>query len=240
MIIDGIIIRTYHYKEHDAIVNILTSKGILFFFVRNVFKNSNQNISLNCPLLYAKFTFLNSEKNNLIFKEMSLINNYFDHINFAKLIAINFINEIIVCFFNYSDMSNIYYYLVEIINLISLKDCDNKKILNLIAAFLSISLKLAGFSFNTNCAINNDIVGINFSDGCFVYKDFFNKKKHKLYSKNKCQIFKHLFQMKIDDLKNINFSKKEIKEVLNDLLAYSCFHTDVRFKNEKLIREFII
>lgn len=238
MVIDGIIIRTYHYKEHDAIINILTSKGLLFFFVRNVFKNNNQNILLNCQLLHAKFVFLNSEKNNLIFKEILPINNYFDHINFVKLIAINFIKEVVIYFFNYDDMINIYYYLIETIDLISLKECDNKKILNLIVAFLTISLKLIGFAFNTN--LNDDIIGINFSDGCFVRRDNFDKKKHKLYSKLKCQIFKYLFQIKVDNLKNINFPKKEMKEILNDLFKYSYFHTDVHFKSEKLIREFII
>lgn len=239
MVINGIIIRTYHYKEYDAIINILTNKGLLSFFARGVFKN-NQNIVLNLPLLYAQFHFLNSEKNNLIFKEMSPISNYFDHADFIKLIAINFINEIVISFFNHDDMLNIYYYLVEIINLINSKKCSDRKILNLIVAFLSISLKLIGFSFNVNIDISDDIVGVNFSDGCFVCKNFFNKEKHKLYSKFKCQIFQYLFQMKIDDLKNINFPKKEMKEILNDLLTYSYFHTDVYFRNGKLIREFII
>lgn len=245
MTINGIIIRTSCRKEYDGIVSILTNKGLLHFFARDVFKINSSNVMLNLPLLYANFVFLNSEKNNLIFKEIDPITNCFYYSQFNKLIAMNFINEIINYFFK-NDIVLIYDYLLEIINLINKQKIHNQKILNLVTAFLAVSLRLSGFSLNVDnyCMISetkcSDIVGISFFDGGFISKKKFSSSQHKFYSPIKCKILKFLFKIKIDDLKKINFPKQEIIEILDDLISYSYYQTDTHFKNEKFIKDFFI
>lgn len=246
MVINGIIIRVLCRKERDAIISILTKKGIIHFFACDVFKIDSSNIILNSRLLYAKFVFLNSEK-NLIFKEFYPITNCFYYSQFIKLVAINFISDIINYFFK-NDMILIYDYLLETISLINDQKINDQKILNLITAFLAIALRLSGFSLNVEnyCVISKneikcyDIAGISFFDGGFISKKQFDYNKHKFYSPIKCKILKFLFKMKIDDLKVINFSKNEIIEILNDLISYSYFQTDTHFRNEKFIKDFFI
>lgn len=240
MNVKGIVVRITPYREHGAMVNLLCADQLLSFYARNIYKISDKNILLTSPLMYGEFTFSDSKKDLLTFKEMIPILDTRNYMNdFNKLSALNFLNEVTLRLFNDDDMIEIYPFLIKTLELLK----ENKNILSLLLAYLAASLKITGFSLNVDsCVITGskeNIVGVSYLDGGLVSKSAYRASKHKLYSPDKIMMLRKAFKVKVEQLEKLNFSSRDALAVLNDLLIFTYDQTGIRFKSEKLIQKIV-
>ena len=238
MNIKGVIIRVTPYKDSGAMVNVLSSDKVYGFYARNIYKVENKNILITTPLMYAEFTFSDNKKDLLTFKEMTPILDTRAYMNdFAKLAAIDFLNEVTARLFTDEDMPKIYPYLIKTLELIK----EHKNILSLLLVYLAVSLKLNGFGLNVDsCVITNsksNIVGVSFADGGLVSKEAYRSSRHKLYTPEKIKIIRSIFKVEAKDLDKISFTKRYVREVFEDLFIYTYDQTGIRFKSESLIKK---
>ncbi|MCQ2794648.1 MAG: DNA repair protein RecO [Bacilli bacterium] len=238
MNIKGVIVRVTPYKESGAMINLLTKDQLLSFHARNIYKVDDKNILLTTPLMYGDFTFSDNKKSTLTFKEMSPILDTRSYMNnYAKLAAIDFLNEVTIRLFPEDEMPKIFPYLVKTLELIQ----EEKHVAILTLTYLATSLRLLGFGLNVDsCVLTNsktDIVGVSYVDGGLVSRKAYRSSRHKLYSPDKINILRCIFKVKPDDLGKINFLKRDIYEILEDLLIYTYDQTGLRFKSENLIKK---
>lgn len=237
MNIKGVIMRVTPYKESGAMINVLTKDELISFHARNIYKMDNKNLLLTTPLMYAEFTFSDNKK-LLTFKEMSPILDTRNYMNdYAKLAAIDFINEVTLRLFSEDEMPKIYPYLVKTLELLK----EEKRIAVLMLTYLAVSLKLNGFGLNVDACVvsgsKNNIIGISYNDGGLVSKEAYRPTRHKLYSPEKILILRSIFKAKPEDLDKLSFTKRDIYDVLSDMLVYAYDQTGVRLKSEKLIKK---
>ena len=238
MNIKGVIIRVTPYKESGAMINVLTSDKLISFHAPNIYKVDNKNILLTTPLMYGEFTFSDNKKSILTFKEMIPILDTRNYINnYAKLAAIDFINEVTIRLFNEDDMPKIYPYLIRTLELIN----EDKRVAALTLTYLATCLRLTGFGLNVDSCVltgkKTNIVGVSYLDGGLVSKEVYRSSRHKLYTPSKIQALRIIFKAKADDLDKISFTKRDIYEILDDLFIYTYDQTGIRFKSENLIKK---
>ncbi|MCQ2792356.1 MAG: DNA repair protein RecO [Bacilli bacterium] len=238
MNVKGVIVRVTPYKESGAMINLLTKEKLISFYARSIYKVDSKNVLLTSPLMYGDFTFKDDRKTNLTFKEMTPIfdvRHYMD--NYAKLAAIDFINEVTVRLFNDDDMPKIYSYLIKTLELFK----HENLIPCLLLAYLAVSLKLNGFGLNVDsCVITHsktNIVGVSYLDGGLVSKSVYRSACHKLYSGEKINLLRAIFKVDANNLDKLAYSRSAINDVMNDLLIYTYDQTGLRFKSEKLINK---
>lgn len=236
MKVEGVVIRITPYKEHGAMFNVLTKDELLSFYISNIYKINSQNVLLTTPLMYGNFTLTENKINRLSFKDMTpLIDNRNYMNDFNKLAVLNFLNEVTLRLINEEDMPQLYPYLVNAIT--SLKNNE----LQISLGYLACVLKITGNSLNVDGCVytgnTQNIVGVSYLDGGLVSKAAYHSGNTKLYSANKIKILKTIFKLKPDDFKNLNFNKKDTKEVLEDLIIFAYDQTGVRLKSEKLIQK---
>ncbi len=237
MKIKGVIVRITPYKESGAMINLLSKDELLSFYAPHIYKSNQSNSLLTTPLMYGEFTFKEGKNNLLNFKEMTPIFDTRDYMNnYSTLISLNFINEVTLRLFNEEDMSSVYNYLIKTLELIK----DSKLVPILLLSYLAVSLRLTGYGLNVDrCVISNsthDIVGVSYLDGGLISRSCFNKDHHLLYNKEKINILRSIFKVNYKDLDKLSFNKKDVLEVLDDLLIYTYDQTGVKLKSANLIK----
>ncbi|MCQ2787297.1 MAG: DNA repair protein RecO [Bacilli bacterium] len=238
MNIKGVIVRVTPYKESGAMINVLSKDKLIGFHARNIYKVDNKNVLLTTPLMYGEFTFSDNKKSTLTFKEMSPILDTRAYMNdYAKLAAIDFLNEVTIRLFSEEEMPNIYPYLIKTLELIQ----ERNQVEGLMLAYLATSLRLNGFGLQVDsCVLTNsktNIVGVSYLDGGLISKEAYRSSRHKLYSPEKINMLRIIFKVKPDDLEKIDFAKRDAYEILDDLLIYTYDQTGVRLKSENLIKK---
>lgn len=238
MNVKGVIMRVTPYKESGAMINVLTTDQLISFHARNIYKVDNKNVLLTTPLMYGDFTFSDDKKSILTFKEMSPIldtRNYMN--NYAKLAAIDFLNEVTIRLFSEEEMPKIYPYLIKTLELIQ----EDKRVSGLLLTYLATCLRLTGFGLQVDsCVLTNsktNIVGVSYLDGGLISKEAYRSSRHKIYSPDKINMLRIIFKVKPDDLNKISFTKRDIYEVFDDLLIYTYDQTGIRLKSENLIKK---
>lgn len=238
MNIKGVVVRVTPYKDSGAMINVLTKDKLVSFYARNIYKVDNKNVLLTTPLMYAEFTFSDNKKDLLTFKEMTpILDTRLYMNNYAKLAAIDFLNEVTVRLFSDDEMPKIYPYLVKTLELIK----DDNNINQLLLTYLATSLRLNGFGLNVDCCVitksKTNIVGVSYLDGGFVSKEVYRKSRHKLYTPEKIKIMRMIFKAEPKDLDKIIFSNRDALEIFEDMFIYTYDQTGIRFKSESLIKK---
>lgn len=235
MTVEGIIISLTPYKESGAIINAITPNNVLSFYAPNIYKIDKDNLLLTTPLMRANFTFKESNKKFLSYKEMAPILDTRIYMNdLKKLTAINFINEVTLRMLSEEDQPKIYEYLSNTLDALKMVEP-----FSLMLLFLAAALRISGNGLNVDsCVItgsNLDIVGVSYRDGGFISRSAYKANKHKKYSPNKIHLLREIFKIKPTYINKIHYDFNDVKEVFNDLLIYTYDQTGLRFKSERMI-----
>ena len=238
MEIEGIITNINKCGENSAYIDILTSKKLFTFFIKNFFCISKKNILLNLTLSRGFFVI---DDNRNVLNDFFIIDSSFKFVeNINKMIFVILIKEIINnrIFLNDDEKKFFFPLICKTLDILK-KINTNDEILSLIAFFIGISLRLAGIGLNIDkCVITGEkknIIAVSFYDGGVISEKVFNKKKHKFYSKTKLKIISEIFKASEPDLKKIIFQRIEIIEIIKDLFNYLYIQIGVKLKSQDLI-----
>ncbi|MCQ2794406.1 MAG: DNA repair protein RecO [Bacilli bacterium] len=232
----GYIVRVSPYRDSGAMINVLGPRRLFAFYANNTFKLDKKNSLLATPLMGGEFTFNDTDKQILTFKEFAPTFDTRKYIhNFNQLALINFVNEITLLLFSEEDMPLIYPYLDATLALIEQKE----KLPMLALTYLAAGLRLSGNGLEVDrCVLTGstmNIIGVSFEEGGFISREAFLNGRHRRYSPNKCRILRQIFKAEPQNLKDLDFNIEEGFEVLNDLFTYAYDQTGIRFKSADLV-----
>ncbi|MBP5301470.1 MAG: DNA repair protein RecO C-terminal domain-containing protein [Bacilli bacterium] len=236
MEMQGIITHINRYGDGGGYVEILTAYKTFSFFVKNLFFINQKNVLLNLILSQGVFDI---DVNKKILNNFFIDNSSFQYVdNVNKMIFIIFIEEAINKIFPEQERYKMFNILLKMLDLIKVID-KKEALLSMIAVFFALSLRLSGIGFNVDrCVITGEktnLIGISFNDGGFVSARVFDKRKHKFYSKIKCEIFYKIFKIQEKELKIFLFPTYETFEIVNDLFFHLYKQMGIKFKSQELI-----
>lgn len=196
--VEGIVIKQTPYKEKDAMISLLTKKGMVSFLAHNVLSLSSKYRSCCLPFTYSVFT-LNSKLDKLSLSQGKIIKTYshfYDSLD--CLSSINLVNECIHKFID-EDNTELFEYLKNYLELLD-RGFDE---ITLTAIMIAQIVKHSGYDLEFNscvkCSNKKSIVGISYSHGGFICKnciDGLTLKKSKEYLKT----FRYLFMLPPDKM----------------------------------------
>ena len=93
----GITLNVSHYKDNDAILNILTSNELISCLGRGIFKQGNKNLIFTESFIKAEFELYNGKVGGYKLKDGKIISHYENYSkSFKKCALFNLISEIIL------------------------------------------------------------------------------------------------------------------------------------------------
>jgi len=216
--IEGIIISISHYKNNDAIINILTKDGILTVNGRGSFLLKNPTNKYLKQFLYGEFDLYQGPTRGYKLRECRVIEQ-FDSIfrDYKDLMILNFLSEL--TFILTIDNSDLYgYYQLLLETLKAYKIGINRFAIT--CYYFAQLLKINGLGLNLDACVdcNNitQIVGIDFNKGGVVCKQHATPMS-KIIGKREFNFYKTFFDKNIDNAKEISLSKIEFIDILNNL-----------------------
>lgn len=215
--IEGIVLRQVPYKEKDAMMTVLTEKGIASFYARGILSLTSKNAS-SC-LLYAYSRFLlSSSGDKLSLRKGQLIDSYYQNYqSVVKMSALSLMSEIV---FKISgdDDGRLYHPFFKIIFLLR-EDFDP---LTLVSIFLAKAILFSGYSLQfkecAQCGSKKGIVTIDYANGGFLCHKCAQNKANEapLYLKT----FRYVFLIDEENYNKTSINKKIAIRLINEFLNY--------------------
>lgn len=236
MEVEGIVIRVTSYKEKDAIVNVLTSKGIISFLASGVLNiHSKNNASVT---LYSRSKFELNEKNNKAYslktgQLISSMSDVYDNLN--AMTALGIITELSEKCYDQEKCAEIYQIVLNVFENIKNKSVS---IDSLLLYYLAYSIRNSGISISLNgcihCGDRKQIVTVDYENGGLVCKKCFDKTM-KIYSRDYLltliKIFSTDLNSNLDDLPSSSSS-----DLLDDLFEYLYNLVGIKIKSYDLYK----
>ncbi len=233
-VIKGFVLNIIPYKNNDALVNVLTSEGFVFFNCRGGLKIDSKNGKVIELYNYSEFSLFLLKEDKFLMNSGFVINDFSTiKSNIEYLAFLSFLSELSIKCIEQNDSSKIYDLYYKIIN-----NIGPENIILLGCIYVAKILTINGLQLDVDSCIyshcNDDITGVSYVDGGLVSKQHFNKDKHIYYNKNEIEFIVQLFNETID--LNINY-RKEINyfKLFNDLLNYLQDTLQIKLKSFLLL-----
>lgn len=234
---EGIVIRSTPFRDHDAMVTVLSNDKIRSFLCRGALKyESKLGASVN---IYTKSRFLiNRGKEGYALRNSEILNSYEKiKTNIESLAVEDFVGEITNKMIQDDDAHLIYPYLEKTL------DCLNNGFSPFTMALLYFAkvLTVAGLGINVDscqiCAKKDDIVAVSYSDGGFICRNCFSPLNHKKCNPNKLKILRYIFKVDLDNYSRVEFPKKESLELINELAKFLDNINQLNLKSIELLKK---
>ena len=221
--IEGIILSVSHYKDNDAILNILTADGMYVVLGRGIFNSKKPLRIFTTPFIRAYFEIYKGKVGGFKLKDAKVIRFYNeDYLNFNMLSSLNFLSELTLKTIDGIDnFGKLYSLLVNTLDAIN----KNFSLIYLTDYFLKL-LKLLGLK----------ILITDYND------QFFSPNEGRfIKDENDSTIYFNLDEIiYLDDIsndKNIEFTTDEVdfKKILNTLTIFLANCTDVQLKSIEIL-----
>ena len=221
--IEGITLSVSHYKDKDAILNILTKNGVVVVLGRGIFDQKKPLRVFTSPFLHARFEVYKGKVGGFKLKDGQILKFYNEnYLDFNLLGALDFISELTLKVIDgIDDYSSLYNYLKETLDKLSIK--FDKAYL---AKYFLIILRLLGLKIRTG-SLDEHL--FNPANGSFTKEE----DPDAIYFNFDEIIFidSILNDKDVDyDIENIDFDK-----ILNILNIFLTNFTDVRLKSISIL-----
>ena len=234
---EGIVIRSTPFRDHDAMVTVLSNDKIRSFLCRGALKyESKLGASVN---IYTKSRFLiNRGKEGYALRNSEILNSYEKiKTNIESLAVQDFIGEITNKMIQEDDASSIYPYLEK-----SLDSLNNGfHPFSIALLYFAKVLTVAGLGLNVDscqiCGKKDDIVAVSYSDGGFICRDCFSPLYHKKSDPNKLKMLRYIFKVDLANYVRVDFPKKESLELINELAKFLDNVNQLNLKSIELLRK---
>lgn len=235
--IEGIVLRQISYKEKDAIVSILTSKGVTGFYARGILSLTSKNAS-SCHLFTKSAFLLSSTGDKIYLRKGSILTSYRNlYLSIENMTTVSFMAEIVFKTLNEDDgrIYNTFERILELLN-------EKFDPLTLFAIFLAKVITYSGYSLNYSscvlCANKRSIVQIDYQIGGFICKKCAQKQilEDSLYLKT----FRYIFKVDSKDYNKVVLNKKILLRLIHELLNYLKDKLSLyKFVNEEIFFEIL-
>lgn len=220
--LEGIVLSQTIYKENSKIIKILNNQEIHSFLVRNSCKYTSKNFAYSQELTKINYDFHKSNHNAFdILTTGQVVNTYQNIKNDYYRLEVTV--KIIALICKHGDFVSNYQNLYDLLTIIldKIDTCDNKYILLYECIFNLKFLYLIGYGpkFSSCVLCGNTPEFFSIKDGGSVCKSC---AKSNFYDEDINIILKYLYLIKLDILKEIDFSSLEV-----DILKYQNVIKDV-------------
>ena len=229
---EGIVIRQTPFRDHDAMVTVLSNDKILSFLVRGALKyESKFGPTVN---IYTKSRFqISRGKEGYALRSGEILNSFKNiKTNIEGLAVEDFLGEITNKLIQSDDAPEIYPFLERSLELLD----EGFSSYTLALIYFAHVLAVAGYSLNVDscqiCGKKDDIVALSYKDGGFICRDHFSALKHAKWDPNKLKMIRYIFKVDVDNLNKVEFQKEDCLVLIKEL---SKFLEDVGQLNLKSI-----
>ena len=234
---EGIVIRQTPFREHDAMVTVLSNDKLRSFLARGVLKfESKFGPAVN---IYSKSRFqISRGKEGYALRTAELLNSYEKvKTNIECLAVEDFLGELTNKLVQSDDANVIYSFLEK--SLEALNDGFSPWTIALI--YFAKVLDVAGYSINVDscqiCGKKDHIVALSYNDGGFICQDCFSALKHAKTSVMELKMVRYAFKVDIENLTKIEFDKKECLSIISDFNHFLEHVDQIKLKSIDLLKK---
>ena len=237
--ITGIVIRLTHFRDNDAMVNVLACDRIYSFIAKGVLKIKSKNAS--SVNIYTKSRFvLTSSKDGLSLRSGEVLNSYENaKTKLDSLIALDFLGEITNKLIINEDAPMAYLWLEKALDSLNEGFDPLTSILNYVGAILRIS----GNSLEVdNCLIchqKKPIVAMNYHQGGFICEDCLPLQESPKTPVGELKILRYIFKIDVNNYTRAVFNKTDAIHVLHDLGKFINNQLDVNLKAIQMVDKLV-
>lgn len=231
----GIVLRLTPFRDHDAMVTVLTNERIHSFLARGVLKyESKLGSAVN---IYSKSRFLISRgKDGYSLRNAELLNSYENiKTDITKLAVVDFIGEITNKMIQSDDAKNIYPFFERSLELLN----SGFSPLTVAIIYFAKVLDVTGYSLNVDscqiCGQKDRIVAISHSDGGFICDRCFSPLKHVKSTVLELKMFRYIFKVDINNMNKVEFEKKDCLAILKNLNKFLDYVSQTKLKSIDLL-----
>ena len=233
----GFVIRNTPFRDNDAMVSVLTSKGVYSFLARGVMKFNSKNGASVAPFSKSKFIVTKGKEGNLL-RTGQLIDSYENIKNdLPALAALNLISELINKLLINQDAKELYESLERTLCLLN----SNFSAFTLALIMFARILSIAGFALDVDecliCGQKSSITAVSYSDGGFICSSCFDPLKHEKADSRKLKIIRYIFKVTPKDYDKITFNKCESVEILKELAYFTKIVSQVEIIGVNLLTQ---
>lgn len=215
--IEGIVLRQTPYKEKDAIISVLTEKGIASFYARGILSLTSKNASSCLVYAYSRF-LLSSRGDKLTLRKGELIDSFYNNYqSVLKMTSLSLMSEVV---FKISgdDDGRLYPSFYRILNLLK----DDFDVLTLITIFLAKAINYSGYALQyeecTQCGSKRSIVAVDYSLGGFICKKCL--KNNSIESSVYLKTFRYVFKVDVVDYDKIVLNETVCKRLIHEFISF--------------------
>ncbi|KRQ86645.1 DNA repair protein RecO [Caloramator mitchellensis] len=239
--VQGVVLKSINLGESDKIITIFTDKlGKIDVVAHGARKPKSQIASSTLPFCYCKFSIYKGK--NLYTLSQSQIIESFQRIimDLEKLSLGSYILEMIDVL-NEKEAKNVYMLGLLLKSLYLLSDSDvDLELLKTTFEYKIVSL--SGYQPSVlncvKCKSNEELHFFSITDGGMVCdKCFVNKGMVYELNNSELDLLRTLRNIKLEDLRNINYNKLNLKRLDEIMEKYISYYTEREFKSLNLIKE---
>ena len=234
---EGIVIRQTPFRDHDAMVTVLSIDKIRSFLVRGALKyESKLGPSVN---IYTKSRFqISRGKEGYALRNGEILAS-FENIktNIECLAVQDFMGELTNKLIQSDDASYIYPFLEKGLEILNSGFSPYTVALIYFAKVLNVS----GYSLNVDscqiCGKKDQIIALSYSDGGFICRDCFSALKHAKSDPNKLKMIRYMFKVGIDNFNKVEFPKEACLEIIKELSKFLEHVAQLNIKSIDLLKK---
>lgn len=237
MDINGIVLKRVPFRDHDAIISVVTPERMFSFFARGVDKITSKNTFSVSTYSLSSFELMKT-KDGLSLKTGKLINSFSKAKEKLDTLAVlDFISEITFRLLEEGDYPSLYKSIKRILEL--LDNGFDPKTLTII--YFATILSAAGYSWNVDscqkCGSKAAIVAINPLRGGFICQNCFMGGNDLKLTARELNIFRYIFKVTPELYDRTVFTKEECNKVISILHHFVLHVADFELKSTKLLLE---
>lgn len=234
---EGIVIRQTPFRDHDAMVTVLTNDSIKSFLARGVLKyESKLGPSTN---IYTKARFqLMRGKEGYALRNSEILDSYENiKTNIDCLAVVDFIGEVTNKLIQSDDAKEIYPFLEKSLDLL------NKGFSSYTVAmiYFAKALAVAGYSLNVDscqiCGKKSQIVALSYKDGGFICRDCLSPLKHVKTNPTRLKMIRYIFKVDLENFNKVEFDKKDCLDIIKDLDKFLDDVSQLNLKSIALLKK---
>jgi len=235
MEINGIVLKRVPFRDHDAMISVVTPRRMFSFLARGVDKITSKNTFSVSPYVLSSFELMKT-KEGLSLKTGTLINSYPNAKNKLETLAVlDFISEITFRLLDDGEYSSLFSCIQRILELLD-SGFDPK---TLAIIYFATVLNASGYAWNVDscqkCGSKTAIVAINPKKGGFICQECFSPEFDTKLSSRELNIFRYIFKVTPEFYTKTSFTTSECNKVIKILNSFVSDVTDLELKSTKLL-----
>lgn len=234
---EGIVIRSTPFRDHDAMVTVLSSDKMRSFLARGVLKyNSKLGPTVN---MYTKSRFqISRNKEGYALRDGEILESYKNIKSNIDCLAVeDFLGESTNKLVQSEDAPEIYPFLERGLQLL---DSGFSPYTVALIYFAKV-LNVAGYSLNVDscqiCGKTEQIIALSYKDGGFICRDCFSSLKHTKWDPNKLKLMRYIFKVGVENFDKVEFTKEDCLVVIKELSKFLDNVAQLNLKSIDLLKK---